>query len=140
MSARRKPSPAPTARTVLMIDLLLDGLRVESMSFDYSINVDFDEACGVKSESSIRVTDANGAVTVVDPQALEDHGELILRQLRARCRGAVISDEGTLRLMWEDGSLWELLPNDSYESWHAAGSSVYSYIVCMPGGELALWT
>ena len=42
--------------------------------------------------------------------------------------------------MWEDGSLWELLPNDSYESWHAAGSSVYSYIVCMPGGELALWT
>lgn len=45
---------------------------------------------------------------------------------------------GTLEINFEDGSYLKAEPQESYEAWQIL-TKVGNRIVCMPGGELAIW-
>jgi hypothetical protein len=46
---------------------------------------------------------------------------------------------GTLVLSFADGSRLRSEPDANYEAWHVVGGTPQQLVVCMPGGELAVW-
>lgn len=51
---------------------------------------------------------------------------------------AVIADTGQLTLCFEDDTVLTVPPDDSYEAWQLRDDTDL-LIVCMPGGQLAIW-
>jgi hypothetical protein len=56
-----------------------------------------------------------------------------------RLDSALVYKNGMLRLTFEDGARLRVLPHASYEAWNLSGSGGLQ-LVCMPGGELAVWS
>jgi hypothetical protein len=52
---------------------------------------------------------------------------------------SVATAEGTLVLNFTDGGSLRCPPDDRYEAWEVVGGSPEHLVVCMPGGELAVW-
>jgi hypothetical protein len=57
--------------------------------------------------------------------------------------GNLVSDastlDGTLVLSFDDGSVLRCEPDQQYEAWQVVGGSPQYLVVCLPGGELAVW-
>lgn len=57
--------------------------------------------------------------------------------------GNVVADastpEGALLLSFTDGSLLRCEPDPNYEAWQVVGGRPQYLVVCLPGGELAVW-
>jgi Family of unknown function (DUF6188) len=51
----------------------------------------------------------------------------------------VIELSGELRLTFGDGTRVEVMPHKAYEAWEVNGPGTRK-VVCMPGGELAIWS
>jgi hypothetical protein len=49
------------------------------------------------------------------------------------------SSGGILSLTFRDGVTLECDPDPQYEAWQVEGGKPHSFIVCCPGGELAVW-
>ena len=77
----------------------------------------------------------------VGPNTYEDKNGV--DRVIASMVGNVVSDastvDGMLLLSFNDGSVLRCEPDDQYEAWQVVGGSPQYLIVCMPGGELAVW-
>lgn len=51
----------------------------------------------------------------------------------------VNAEGGALSLVFSDGSRVRCEPQEDYEAWQVVGGSPQHLVVCMPGGELAVW-
>ncbi|GGL27945.1 DUF6188 family protein [Nocardia jinanensis] len=60
-------------------------------------------------------------------------------QLTGLLRDAQVTADGTLRLEFDSGSSIEAFSDADYEAWSVVGANGYR-VVCMPGGELAVWS
>jgi hypothetical protein len=49
------------------------------------------------------------------------------------------SSNGVLLLTFTDGATLRCSPNPEYEAWQVVGGKPESLVVCLPGGELAIW-
>ena len=49
------------------------------------------------------------------------------------------TDGGALSLAFADGSRIQCKPHEDYEAWQVVGGSPQHLVVCMPGGEVAVW-
>jgi hypothetical protein len=49
------------------------------------------------------------------------------------------SHGGALVLVFRDGATLRCDPSPEYEAWQVEGGRPHSFIVCCPGGELAVW-
>lgn len=58
--------------------------------------------------------------------------------LTGKVREAQATDSGVLRLDFESGWSAEAAADPDYEAWNVAGTGGLR-VVCMPGGELAVW-
>ena len=63
----------------------------------------------------------------------------MLRLARATADRAHSRDDGALLLEFTDGSRLEVRASANYEAWQLVGPAGLM-VVCMPGGELAVWT
>ena len=91
----------------------------------------------VTVESVLTFSDANGSIRDFegdDPETLTALGSL-LQGLTFR---AAAVEDGSLRLAFTSGAELIASPDPHYESWSVAGPAGQR-IVCMPGGELAVW-
>ncbi|WP_405135994.1 DUF6188 family protein [Nocardia sp. NBC_01388] len=52
---------------------------------------------------------------------------------------AAVDSGGTLRMLLDSGTQLEVEPDRYYEAWHVTDPGIY-LVVCMPGGELAVWS
>jgi hypothetical protein len=52
---------------------------------------------------------------------------------------AVDTEGGALSLLFSDRSRVRCNPRIDYEAWQVVGGSPQHLVVCMPGGELAVW-
>jgi hypothetical protein len=62
-----------------------------------------------------------------------------LAALIGRTVSTASADDGTLLLTFNDGSLLRCHPDPRYEAWEVVGGDPQSFVVCLPGGELAIW-
>ncbi|HLU28746.1 MAG TPA: DUF6188 family protein [Glycomyces sp.] len=91
----------------------------------------------VTVESALTFSDANGAVRHLegdDPEAVAAMGPL-LHGLTLRASAV---EDGSLRLTFTSGAELIAPPDPDYESWGLTGPAGQR-LVCMPGGELAIW-
>lgn len=52
---------------------------------------------------------------------------------------AIDTEGGALSLLFSDESRVRCEPHNDYEAWQVVGGSTQHLVVCMPGGELAVW-
>jgi hypothetical protein len=86
-------------------------------------------------ECPITVTRA-GATDVDEP-----HSQLVLMTLLGLLNQAVeatIDDDGQLTMRFAEGTTLTAPPDDRYEAWQLRDHAGL-LIVCMPGGDLAIW-
>jgi Family of unknown function (DUF6188) len=74
------------------------------------------------------------------PEVLGSDGlTMPLAALVGRTVSTASADDGTLLLTFNDGSLLRCNPDPRYEAWEVVGGDPQSLVVCLPGGELAIW-
>jgi hypothetical protein len=86
-------------------------------------------------ESPITVT-RSGTVRADEP-----HSQLVLMTLLGllnQATEATIADDGQLTLRFAEGTSLTVRPDDKYEAWQLSDDTGL-LIVCMPGGDLAIW-
>jgi hypothetical protein len=81
--------------------------------------------------------DGGGDRHVVDPQDPATVGP-VLRTVGRQIQN-VDSQQGALTLSFSDASRLRCDPHDEYEAWTVTGGSPQHLVVCMPGGEIAVW-
>jgi hypothetical protein len=83
-------------------------------------------------------TTVDGVEKLVRPE--EDPAGLgpVLACTRTTVEAATAVEDGNLELSFADGSSLRVAPSPAYEAWEFAGPRE-SRIVCMPGGQLAIW-
>lgn len=104
-------------------------------------------------ETVVDVQDASRIVFVADtrpePRLYADVGDcectdaegamLDLSDLTGRTVASATTDGGALTLHFTDGATLRCAPDQNYEAWQVVGGSPQHLVVCMPGGELAVW-
>jgi Family of unknown function (DUF6188) len=68
-----------------------------------------------------------------------DGRPLTVERLVGRVVASASSSGGILFLTFADGATLRCAPDTQYEAWEVEGGRPHSFIVCCPGGELAVW-
>lgn len=69
------------------------------------------------------------------------HGErLSVLDLGGRTVAAVSTDDGVLHIEFTDGATLRCNPDPDTEAWQVVGGNPQALVVCLPGGELAVWS
>ncbi|MFI5719823.1 DUF6188 family protein [Nocardia sp. NPDC051750] len=89
----------------------------------------------VQVESIVKIRSPDQAVHSYQVGELPEE---IGRQLTGKVREAQTTDDGGLRLEFESGWSAEAVADADYEAWNVVGTRGFR-VVCMPGGELAVW-
>jgi Family of unknown function (DUF6188) len=77
---------------------------------------------------------------VGDYECLDADGTpLALGDLVKRTVDAASTTDGLLTLSFTDGVMLRCPPDPQYEAWQVVGGSPPYLVVCLPGGELAVW-
>jgi len=77
---------------------------------------------------------------VGDCECLDADGfSLALGDLVRRTVVAASATDGVLTLKFTDGVTLRCPPDPKYEAWQVVGGSPQYLVVCLPGGELAVW-
>jgi hypothetical protein len=77
-----------------------------------------------------------GNAEVIDSQG----GPITLDGLIGRVvQSASVDPDGTLCLAFNGGASLRCEPDPQYEAWQVVGGDPQTLVVCMPGGELAIW-
>ena len=76
-----------------------------------------------------------GDAVCLDPRGVPfATGELVGRTV-----ASVSSTNGVLQIRFTDGAMLRSEPDPSYEAWQVVGGAPQTLVVCLPGGELAVW-
>jgi hypothetical protein len=100
----------------------------------------------VTDEGRIVFVDGTGPVpslyaAVGDCLCSDANGEsLQIERLAGRRVGATSTEAGTLTLSFRDGASLRCEPDERFEAWEVVGGYPQNFVVCMPGGKLAVWS
>jgi hypothetical protein len=120
--------------------LAIEGGIVIRCVFDYGCVLEItwkDISITIRIEGDILFTSGGETKTLLG----DAHISLayILAVLEQRIDFVKIFNDGKLTLTFSNDITLNILPNDSYETWQITSDNGLR-IVCMPGGELAIWT
>jgi hypothetical protein len=121
--------------------LPLVGRRVTQCAVDFAFTLDFwvrgPQSAFVKIESRFTLGDANGAIECnpEDTMSVAPALKLFQREIRS----AVVSRSGILALVFSDGQWIRVPPDADYEAWEARMEDE-TLLVCMPGGDVAVFS
>jgi hypothetical protein len=124
------------------IQLPLTDCMVNRCCVDWAITLEMQKPGGGHFELRIggvfAFTAPGGTETLLRPE--EDPVSLgpVLTCTRTVVESATAVEDGHLEVSFVDGSSLRVTPSPAYEAWELAGPRG-SKIVCMPGGELAIW-
>lgn len=116
--------------------LPLGGVPIGRIQVDFRLSF-LSDGFHLVCETGFTVEDGERSdwVDPADPATLLPAVMLFNRRLES----VLMYKNGTLRLHFEDGARLRVLPHESYEAWNMNGDDGLM-IVCMPGGELAVWS
>lgn len=120
------------------MDLDLAGKTLQSVLIEHSIRLQLSEGRFVLVESPFSL-DREGVSVVFSPEEdFEEAFEPIRRLIGLTVVEATADDSGALRIRFGDGTVLQVPSDDAYEAWNVSGPGG-GLVVCMPGGELAVW-
>lgn len=121
--------------------LHLAQYEVTAITFDYRVQL---QLLGIENEHA-RVTIGGHLIfnkgidrLKIDPEASGEPAPL-LSLLRSTVKDAVIGAEGELAVSFSTGARITVPADPTYEAWELS-APLDGIIVCMPGGELAMWS
>lgn len=103
------------------------------VGFDVQLVVD----AGILQIESQATLSVDGQTVVMSASGDPTRAAAALSLLRTTV-GDVQLEGGILRAHFSSGALLEVEPDEQYEAWSWTGSDG-GRVVCMPGGELAVW-
>lgn len=119
------------------MELGLEGRTVTQARAGFTVSLDLgaDNEVRVETDFVMRTADGDRHFSLgaesVDQAALDS-------LLGQEVTSAVVGESGALFLAFGDGVSLRVEPHDVYEAWTFAGPGGRK-VVCMPGGELAVW-
>ncbi|WP_139347788.1 DUF6188 family protein [Nocardia donostiensis] len=93
----------------------------------------------IQSEGVITITSESGASWQGDVEETDIRQFPIWGSVNGVIESAFVNEEGNMKTTFESGCVIEFHPDAEYESWSVTGPGDYR-MVCMPGGELAIWS
>jgi hypothetical protein len=123
---------------MVMVRLDIEGSTVIKICFDQALTIltSSHHELRIETDSSIEVS-KNGLVSF-DPENSGLVADKLLQLLSAEILDAQATDSGWLRLLFEGDVSLVTGPHGDYEAWEIVGAGG-KRVVCMPGGELAIW-
>jgi hypothetical protein len=119
-------------------DLGLRGRTVTSIHVEYALYLRLSDRYDVTAESPFRLHLRDRSVEL-SPEADPDEVRALLGRLVGhRIVDARVSETGSLTICFDDSTRLSVDPDPAYEAWNVSGPAGF-LIVCVPGGELAIW-
>jgi hypothetical protein len=124
--------------TAMELLQLLVGLEVTKIEFDYQIRLLLDGRATVTigTPATLRI---DGSAVTVDPEEIDPNAAAFIALRSREVTSASAAEDGTLHMSFAGDAELAVPPDPAYESWlmsHRNGAR----IVCVPGGELAIWS
>lgn len=119
------------------MDLGLKGQVVTSQGFGYTVSFETDGGYELRIENDYTLTAAAGILRF-SPESSNADARPLTDLVGKLVESSETDTDGTLTLIFNNGSILRTEASKSYESWTVAGPDGYK-VVCMPGGELAVW-
>ena len=101
---------------------------VEQLAFDYAFTI-VTSGSTIRIESYLRLT-ADGIRTVIDPEKPERVGDLV--DLHRTAITGKCFEDGTLELLFSNGSRIDVSPDANYEAWSVTRDG--KMVISSPGG------
>jgi len=117
----------------------LAGKKISRLSFDFAVVIElFDKSLNatIRIEQEMSFLEAGKSV-VVNPGNAESAAPL-LRLFGAEVKTAEAKQDGTLVVEFHQDRSLVVSPHPKYEAWELFANNGIK-VVCMPGGELAIW-
>ena len=92
----------------------------------------------LRIEQPFAMRAADGTEQVVVP-AEGAHLDVVLQLLRSTVEYATAFKDGHLEVRVRDGTVLQVPPDEGFEAWTVSGPA-HVRLVCLPGGELAVWS
>ncbi len=128
-------------------DFVAVGLQDDEITrcyVDYQFSLLFAETGAlVVIEQEFSILGAHGEQRF-DPEKWAGLGSALESLLFKKVAEVKAHRSGELEITFTHGDVLRVMPNADYEAWHVVGtasvaSGDHASIVCMPGGELAIW-
>jgi Family of unknown function (DUF6188) len=120
-------------------DLGLRGRTVTSIHVEYALYLRLSEQYNVTVESPFRFNLPDRSVELSPETDAEEVRALLGRLVGHRIDAAAVSEKRALTIDFDDSTRLTVDPDPAYEAWNVSGPAGF-LVVCMPGGELAIWT
>ena len=120
------------------MDLRMAGHQVALCQVDFAFSVTTLENVTLRAQGHITYRDAAGTVHEVDPEGDPRALGPLLEVARSTITAASTEDDGTLVVALGSSALLRVAPHDRYEAWTLTSRTGFM-VVCVPGGELAIW-
>ncbi|WP_433471318.1 DUF6188 family protein [Saccharomonospora azurea] len=117
----------------------LSGRLVTSCDYSYAATIRFTGEFELSFEGDALLDRPDRRVNLSPENDGGAGGEALSELNDLRVTASIAEESGQLRVTFEDGTTLWVHPDDEFESWTLAGPNA-SKIVCMPGGELAVWS
>ena len=112
-----------------VISVCFDGAVTLQTSADYELRVETNAAIEIPGEAAL----------AFDPERPGTVAARLVNLIGKRVSRAEATNTGVLDIHFDDRVQLVVPPNDNYEAWSISGPR-QERIVCMPGGELAIWS
>lgn len=121
---------------------MLVGRTIEVVKFSWSTSIEFsgDDSMEFVIEQPYDLGPANRArIVAADVRGQPIHASEAVSLLGSPVTGTELRNDAGLHLETATGIHLAVNPSDSFEAWSLIGPG-RARTVCMPGGELAVWT
>lgn len=119
------------------MDLGLDGQTITNQVFDYAMSVTTDAGFELRVENDYALGTSMGSWNL-SPESGNADPERVLSLTGRTISSATTDRSGTLNVIFADGHHLTVRSDVDYEAWSLAGPGGRK-VVCMPGGDLAVW-
>lgn len=122
-----------------MINLGLAGTIFQSVLIENSLVMTFSDVHFAVIQSPLTV-ESHGEKHLLSPEDDADEAFAPVRELIGQTVESAITEKaGTLRIVFSNGAIIAVPPDEDYEAWNVSGPNG-ALVVSMPGGELAIWS
>ncbi|MGH3544676.1 MAG: DUF6188 family protein [Mycobacteriales bacterium] len=120
------------------MDLGIQGQSLAKESFGYTVSLETDAGFEICIEN-IFFLHVPGGDFELSPGESNAEAKYLHSLVGQKVTSATAEKSGALKIALDNGSYLRVEPDETYEAWTVAGPSGLK-VVCMPGGELAVWS
>ncbi|WP_280482633.1 DUF6188 family protein [Nocardia cyriacigeorgica] len=123
------------------MDLQVVGMRVAEVTIGFTVTMRLGESSEyeLQVEGDLEIFKESQLAYRVESECYEDQRELIESFVGSVVETATTDSSGALELKLNSGLAVRVPQDADYEAWSLVGPRGYR-IVCLPGGQLAIWS